>query len=473
MTDTSINWKRIIFIIAVMVSGGFITNLNQTVLTPALPKIMEETGVSLNTGQWLTTVFLLVAAIMIPLTAYFINKFPTRRLFMGAMFSFAVGSLLCAISGSFSIILFGRVLQAAGAGIMMPLCQTVVMLLVPINKRGTAMGIIGLVMALAPAVGPTIAGWVIDVWGWHLMFYIITALSVIDIILAFFVLENAVETSDPKLDMRSVLYSSVGLSAFLYGCSYAGDYGLTPLSIILLLAGVAVLALFVKRQLELEEPFLNLRILKYREFMLATVIVMIIYACLICGSVLMPIFMQNIQGLSAMQSGLAMMPGAVCMGVLNILSGWIFDKQGPRKLAITGLSLLSFSCACFIFLQANTAFFIISIVYTLRMVGIAMAMMPITTWGLNTLSKQLMPHGTAINNTLRQVAGSLGTTFFVAVMSAVAELHANEGYIAANLRGIQVSFTLITLLCLTALALTIIFVRQPKSAGVLKVKKNN
>ena len=187
---------------------------SETVLTPALPSIMEETSVSTNVAQWLTTGFILVSAIMIPLTAFFINRFPTKRLFISAMSLFAFGCLLCAISPNFSVILLGRFFQAAGAGIMMPLCQTVVLVLVPLSKRGTAMGVIGLVMALAPAIGPTLAGWVIDIMGWHIMFYIITALAVLDIVLAGFVLENVIESSNPKLDMPSVLLSSLGLASF-------------------------------------------------------------------------------------------------------------------------------------------------------------------------------------------------------------------------------------------------------------------
>lgn len=473
LADYQKNFKKIVFIIAILVSGGFITMFSETVLTPALPSIMEETSVSTNVAQWLTTGFILVSAIMIPLTAFFINRFPTKRLFMSAMSLFAFGCLLCAISPNFSIILLGRFFQAAGAGIMMPLCQTVVLILVPLSKRGTAMGVIGLVMALAPAIGPTLAGWVIDIMGWHIMFYIITALAVLDIVLAGFVLENVIESSNPKLDMPSVLLSSFGLASFLYGCSAAGDMGLLHvLPWFFILIGIVTSMAFVKRQFTLKEPFLDLRILKFPQFAIATIIAMIVNAALISGAVMLPIFMQNIQGFSAMQSGLAMLPGALCMAVMNVVSGRIFDKYGPRGLAISGLSLLTISAAAFIFMHTGTPFALLCLIYTMRMVGISMAMMPITTWGLNTLSNKRMAHGTAINNTLRQVAGSIGTTFFVAIMTSFASLRPNDDYITANLYGIQISFTVITLFCLAALVLSIIFVKQTKSQGVIKMKKN-
>ena len=276
LADYQKNFKKIVFIIAILVSGGFITMFSETVLTPALPSIMEETSVSTNVAQWLTTGFILVSAIMIPLTAFFINRFPTKRLFMSAMSLFAFGCLLCAISPNFSVILLGRFFQAAGAGIMMPLCQTVVLVLVPLSKRGTAMGVIGLVMALAPAIGPTLAGWVIDIMGWHIMFYIITALAVLDIVLAGFVLENVIESSNPKLDMPSVLLSSLGLASFLYGCSAAGDMGLLHvLPWFFILIGIVTSMAFVKRQFTLKEPFLDLRILKFPQFAIATIIAMI------------------------------------------------------------------------------------------------------------------------------------------------------------------------------------------------------
>ena len=474
LADYQKNFKKIVFIIAILVSGGFITMFSETVLTPALPSIMEETSVSTNVAQWLTTGFILVSAIMIPLTAFFINRFPTKRLFMSAMSLFAFGCLLCAISPNFSVILLGRFFQAAGAGIMMPLCQTVVLVLVPLSKRGTAMGVIGLVMALAPAIGPTLAGWVIDIMGWHIMFYIITALAVLDIVFAGFVLENVIESSNPKLDMPSVLLSSLGLASFLYGCSAAGDMGLLHvLPWFFILIGIVTSMAFVKRQFTLKEPFLDLRILKFPQFAIATIIAMIVNAALISGAVMLPIFMQNIQGFSAMQSGLAMLPGALCMAVMNVVSGRIFDKYGPRGLAISGLSLLTISAAAFIFMHTGTPFALLCLIYTMRMVGISMAMMPITTWGLNTLSNKRMAHGTAINNTLRQVAGSIGTTFFVAIMTSFASLRPNDDYITANLYGIQISFTVITLFCLAALVLSIIFVKQTKSQDRKSTRLNS
>lgn len=464
MTKT-MDLRKILFIIGVMVSGGFITTLNQTVLTPALPSIMAEMAVSANVAQWLTTAFMLTASVMIPITAFFIDKFTTRRLFIGAMSIFAAGSLLCASSGSFTVILLGRILQAMGAGIMMPLCQTVTMLLVPVEKRGTAMGLIGLVMGLAPAIGPTISGWVIDVLNWHIMFYVIVILALIDIILAYFVLENATETGDPKLDIPSVIYSSLGLALFLFGCSSAGDLGLIhPTTLGCLIGGVLVLWVFVRRQLALDVPFLNLRVLVHREFTIATIIVMILNSTLVAGTVLLPIFMQNIQGYNAMQSGLVMLPGAICMAAFNLASGYIFDKQGPRRLALIGIAMLSVSALAFSFLQQGTPFAIICAIYTVRMTGISLALMPITTWGLNTLSNAQMAHGTAINSTLRQVAGSLGTSFFVAVMTAFAAMRPNASYDVANLYGIHIAFDVITALCLFALVLTVVFVK-PTSKG--------
>lgn len=467
--EQSMSMKRIVFIIAVLISGGFITMFSETVLTPALPSIMNETGVSTNVAQWLTTGFILVSAIMIPLTAFFINRFPTRLLFIGAMSLFAIGCLFCAVSQTFAVILLGRFFQAAGAGMMMPLGQTVVLILVPLEKRGTAMGIIGLVMALAPAIGPTLAGWVIDTMGWHLMFYVITAISVVDIVFAGFVLEDVIENTHPKLDIPSVILSSVGLASFLYGCTLAGDIGLGHIMTWLFIAvGVAVSAIFVKRQLNLQEPFLDLRILHHREFTIATIIVMIVNAALISGVVMLPIFMQNIQGFSAMQSGMAMLPGAFCMAVMNVLSGRIFDKFGPRWLAIGGLSLLTVSAGAFMFMHTGTPFALICVIYTMRMLGISMAMMPITTWGLNSLNNRVMAHGTAINNTLRQVAGSIGTTFFVALMTSFAALRADQGYVASNLYGIQISFGVAAAFCLTSLILTILFVRKPRQEATLR-----
>ena len=268
------------------------------------------------------------------------------------------------------------------------------------------------------------------------------------------------------------MLSSIGLAAFLYGCTAAGDIGLLHIMPwLFIIVGVAASAIFVKRQFSLREPFLDLRILRYPQFAIATIIAMITNAALISGAVMLPIFMQNIQGFSAMQSGLAMLPGAICMAIMNIISGRIFDKCGPRGLVLTGLSLLTISAVAFVFMHPGTPFALICLIYTMRMVGVSMSMMPITTWGLNTLSNKRMAHGTAINNTLRQVAGSIGTTFFVAIMTSFASLRPNDDYITANLYGIHISFGVITLFCLTALVMSFIFVRQPKPDAVLKLKR--
>ena len=192
-------------LLIVMLSGAFIATLNQTVISPALPSIMRDLGITASDGQWLTTAFMLVNGIMVPITAYLINKFTTRQLFVAAMLFFSGGTTLAAFATTFPLLLGGRIFQAMGAGILMPLIQTVTLLIFPKDKRGSAMGMIGIVMAFAPAVGPTLAGWIVDVWGWNAIFSIIAPLGFIDIIFAFIFLKNVGETSNPTLDMLSVV----------------------------------------------------------------------------------------------------------------------------------------------------------------------------------------------------------------------------------------------------------------------------
>ena len=440
-------------LIIVLLSAAFIAILNQTLLGTALPPIMEELNLTETTVQWLQSIFMLVNGIMIPITAFLIDRFTTRQLFLTAMCTFALGTFICAIAPTFSFLMVGRVLQAAGAGVMMPLMQTIMFLIFPIDKRGSAMGLFGLVISFAPAIGPSLSGWLVDHFPWRSVFYVVLPIAIINIIVAYFILKNVTKQSHPKLDMLSIVLSTLGFGGLLYGFSVAGDSSWSSMPVILsIIIGIITLTWFIYRQLHLEQPILEFRIFKYSVFTLTTVLGMIVFVAMIGTAVIVPLLMQNMLDFSALQSGLALLPGALIMGFMNPITGRLFDKYGARYLAIIGLALVVVTTFMFANLSTETTFAYIAIVNTFRMLGISMVMMPVTTAGLNQLPPHLIAHGSAMNNTMRQVAGSIGTALLVTVMTTIAK---REPGIAGSIHGVNMSFLVAGIFAIIAFILAL------------------
>lgn len=443
----------------VLISGAFVAILNQTLLGTALPHIMRDLDLDANTAQWLQSIFMLVNGIMIPVTAFLIARFTTRGLFLTAMGTFGVGTIICAIAPGFSILMVGRVLQAAGAGIIMPLMQTILFLIFPIEKRGAAMGMFGLVIAFAPAIGPSLSGWLIEQFPWRSLFYVVLPIIIVDIIVAYFILKNVTKQTFPKLDVLSIILSSFGFGGLLYGFSTAGSSGWGSLQVLIsMVIGAITLTWFILRQLKLKEPILEFRIFKYSMFTLTTGLGMIVFIAMIGAAVVLPLFMQNMLGFTALQSGLALLPGAAVMGLMNPITGKIFDLFGAKWLSIIGLLILVVTTFLFTSMTDQTSFTYIAVVNAVRMLSVAMVMMPVTTAGLNQLPPELIPHGTAMNNTMRQIAGAVGTALLVTVMtnSALPE----EG-VNGLIHGVNISFIVAGTIAIAGLVLSF-FIRNPE-----------
>ena len=439
-------------LVIVLISGAFVAILNQTLLGTALPKIMEDLMLDENTVQWLQSIFMLVNGIMIPITAFLIGKFTTRSLFLTAMSLFSLGTLAAAISHSFELLLVGRILQAAGAGIMMPLMQTILMLIFPIEKRGSAMGMFGLVIAFAPAIGPSLSGYIVEVASWRVLFWMILPIAIIDIIIAYFILKNVTKQSNPKLDILSIILSTFGFGGVLYAFSIAGSAGWTSAEVLIgMSVGVITLIWFIMRQLKLDEPILEFRVLKYKMFSISTIIGMVTFIAMIGAAVVLPLYMQNMLGFSPFESGLALLAGAVLQGLLNPITGRLFDKYGAKWLAIIGLFIMTAGTFMLTMLSTETSFIYISITHAMRMIGISMAMMPVTTAGLNVLPRDLISHGTAVNNTLRQVSGAIGTALPITIMTTTAK---PEQGIEGMIHGVNVSFIVAGIISLIGLILS-------------------
>ncbi len=411
-------------ILAALLFGMFIAILNQTLLNVALPKINTEFNISASTGQWLMTGFMLVNGILIPITAYLFNKYSYRKLFLVALVLFTIGSLICAISMNFPIMMVGRVLQAIGAGVLMPLGSIVIITIYPPEKRGAAMGTMGIAMILAPAIGPTLSGYIVQNYHWNVMFYGMFIIGIIAILVGFVWFKLYQYTTNPKADIPGIIFSTIGFGALLYGFSEAGNKGWGSVEIETMFAiGIIFIILFVIRELRMKAPMLNLEVLKFPTFTLTTVINMVVMLSLYGGMILLPIYLQNLRGFSALDSGLLLLPGSLIMGLLGPFAGKLLDTIGLKPLAIFGIAVMTYATWELTKLNMDTPYMTIMGIYVLRSFGMAFIMMPMVTAAINALPGRLASHGNAFLNTMRQLAGSIGTAILVTVMTTQTTQH--------------------------------------------------
>lgn len=456
--------RRQIMVLAVLVLGSFITILNQTIVTPALPSIMREMDVSASTVQWLTTGFTMVNAVMIPITAYLTDRFSVRRLFLISMSAFTVGTLLAAWGPNFLVLLAGRLVQAAGAGVLMPMVMTVLLLTFPVEKRGTSMGVYNIIISVAPSIGPVAAGIVIDNYDWHIMFYGVAAFALANIMFGIFALKGG-KGANPDVkgvDKLSVIMSTFGFGGMLYGFSIIGNSGITGTSVAAVVLGAIVTVLFFRRQLRMEHPMLQVRVLKTRKFMVGTVVSMVVQAATMANAVLVPVYVQTLCGLSATVSALVMLPGTILMGVMGPIAGRMFDKHGPRKLVLSGLTLMVVGLVGMCFLTTTTSMTYIAAIMCVRLLGMSMVNMPVTTWGMNALDNKIINHGNAVNNTLRMVAGSLGTALIISAYSIFSGQAQSQGVPAdqAQMAAMNFAFALQAAIVLVAEIIAFFQVRE-------------
>lgn len=411
-------------ILAALLFGMFIAILNQTLLNVALPKINTEFNISASTGQWLMTGFMLVNGILIPITAYLFNKYSYRKLFLVALVLFTIGSLICAISMNFPIMMVGRVLQAIGAGVLMPLGSIVIITIYSPEKRGAAMGTMGIAMILAPAIGPTLSGYIVQNYHWNVMFYGMFIIGIIAILVGFIWFKLYQYTTNPKADIPGIIFSTIGFGALLYGFSEAGNKGWGSVEIETMFAiGIIFIILFVIRELRMKAPMLNLEVLKFPTFTLTTVINMVVMMSLYGGMILLPIYLQNLRGFSALDSGLLLLPGSLIMGLLGPFAGKLLDTIGLKPLAIFGIAVMTYATWELTKLNMDTPYMTIMGIYVLRSFGMAFIMMPMVTAAINALPGRLASHGNAFLNTMRQLAGSIGTAILVTVMTTQTTQH--------------------------------------------------
>lgn len=478
MNKEQVTKKPPYLMIVVLFVGAFVAFLNNTLLNVALPTMSEDLGVDYPTIQWLANGYMLVSGILTPASAYFITRYNTRPLFIVSTIIFTLGTLLAALAPVFGVLLAGRMLQAVGAAFMGPLLMNVMLISFPIEKRGTAMGVFGLVMITAPAIGPTLSGYIVEHYHWRFLFIMILPFAVISILLSLWKLENVLPTRKINLDYLSLVLSTFGFGGLLYGFSAAGKEGFTnPIVITTFIIGIIGVIVFILRQLKLETPVLDMGIFKSPMYALGSVINAVLFMALMGGMILIPAYVQEVRDIEPFVSGLMMLPGAVIMAIMSPITGKLFDKIGPKLLAIVGLTITTVTTYLLSLLDMNTSILYIVSVFSIRSFGMSLVMMPITTNSLNSLNAKLYPHGTAANNTIQQISGAIGTAILVAIMYATSATIGQDltteakinGTLTADLEstiesqalleGIQMSFLVATFIAFISLILTLFIKR--------------
>lgn len=453
--------KTIPIMISLLI-GGFMGMFSETALNMAMNDLIIEFQISASTAQWLTTGYLLVLGILIPVSALLIKRFSTRKLFIVSISFSIVGLFIAAVSPSFSVLLIGRMIQAVGTGIILPLLFNTVLILFPPRKRGTAMGVVGLVMMFAPATGPIVMGLMIDNFNWHVIFWLIIPFLVFALIFGIIFIHSLSTITKHKIDILSIILSTIGFGGIVFGFSYAGEESggwASPVVLFALVMGICSMTFFVYRQLSIKEPMLYLQVFKYPMFALGIAVTLFANIIIFSANILLPLYMRGGLGLSGSAAGLLLLPGGIVNGIMSLVNGRIFDKFGPRWLVIGGFIISILSTLFFSNISSSTNSLMIIVFFMLLMVSMSMVTTPSQTNGLNQLERELHPDGSAVVNSMIQTSGAIGTAIAVSILNAsqssylgkVANPASSKIQAEALIVGIQNAFTFAALISIIGL----------------------
>ncbi|MDO4897668.1 MAG: DHA2 family efflux MFS transporter permease subunit [Rothia sp. (in: high G+C Gram-positive bacteria)] len=440
--------KAEFLLLAIMVVAAFVLILNETLLGVALPNIMSDLGITASTAQWTSTGFMLTMAVVTPASGFIISRYSIRTVFVGAMAVFSLGTLVAATAPGIAFLLLGRVLQASGTGVMMPLLMTTMMRLVAPSKIGQAMGIIGMVISAAPAMGPTVSGLILSMGSWRLLFWLILPIGIIALLIGMRLAPaDASQGSDQKLDALSMLLSTLGFGGLVLGLSSMGGesaHGGAHLPVnpwVIVIAAAAIIAIFVWRQIKLQArgPFMDMRIFRARPFTLTVLMSSIGMGVMLGTAILIPLYTANVLGISALATGLMLLPGGVLMAVLSPVVGRLSDRFGARALVLPGAVLFSASIWLMSTFSVSTQQWYIIATYMLMTFSLPFINTPMMGMGLGSLPQHLTAFGSSAMTTFQQVSGAAATAVFVALLGMGAAAHGGEG-IEAYMAGVHLAF---------------------------------
>lgn len=462
--------------IAVLLVSTFVVILNETIMNVALPRLMVAFNVNADAVQWVATAFLLTMAVVIPTTGYLLQRFSMRTVFILAMGLFSAGTLLAALAPLFGVLIGARVIQASGTAIMLPLLMTTVLDLVPAARRGSVMGNVSIVISVAPAIGPTISGLILQFLTWRFMFLIVLPIALIALFIGAPRLSGVAEAGRKPLSVPSLLLAIPGFGGLVYGLSKIGGgsegagQGPSPIAIASLVIAVVALAAFTLLQLRLQrqdKALLDLRPFTYRNFTLALLLMMMAMVSLFGVIILLPIYLQNVRGLDTLATGLLLLPGGLLMGLLAPLVGRLYDKVGPRPLLVPGTLLLSVVMFGFAQLASDTPIWWLLVLHLGMSLSFAFIFTPAFTTGLNPLPHRLHSHGSAVLSTLQQLGGAAGTALLVGILASRSASSALAGAseIEAQVTGFRSGFLLAAILSLALVVLSLFLDGRDKEAA--------
>lgn len=458
--------RRNQWIFLCVVVSGIASSMLATAMTTALPRVADYFGVTTATGQWITSGYSLAMGIALPLTAFLITKFPTRRLYLSGLGVFIAGLLLCLIASDFAVMMVGRVVQAIGNAVLMSSAQVIILTIFPKETTGTMMGTYGLATTAAPIVAPTLAGFMIDSLGWRSIFAAALVVILLSFLLASLVFENVLELQDRTFDVRSFVESILAFGGLTLGVGNVMTCGLFSLGAGLpLLVGVVGSVLFVRRQCALATPFLDVKILADRTYRCSVVSSCLLYFAMIGSSVLMPLYVQVVMGRSAVLSGLVMLPGSLATALMGPFAGRIYDRMGIRKLFLTGAVAMVISSLGMATLPLTAPLWVASLWNVVRSVTIGSLMMPLLTWGVSQVEPRKVSDASSLLSSLRTIAGAIGSAVFVGIMDLMGGTGA-----AAQLRGVHAAFLVMLATAVLLLLIALLGVKktqpEPKDSSM-------
>lgn len=454
-------------VIWVLLAAAFVAILNETTMGMAIPHLINDLGIDALAAQWVTSAFMLTMAVVIPTTGFLLRRFTTRQMFLGALALFSAGTLLAIFSTGFAMLIVARVIQASGTAILMPLLMTTIMNLVPPAARGRMMGRVSIVMSLAPAIGPTLSGFLLDHFNWRSIFVVVLPIAIAAMIIGWRWLTNVGETTHAKIDALSVVLSAFGFGGLVFGLSQigaiaesGGSWG--PMAVAMGV-GVVGLVLFLARQVKLQQhdnALLDLRIFRSRGFSLAMIQMFLLSLAFFGSITVVPLYLQKALGLPSAEAGLLVLPGALAMGLLGPVIGRIYDAKGTRVLLIPGAILASAMLWMYSTVTVDTSIWQILIMQTLLSVGLALSFTPLFTAALASLTPKFYSYGSAVIGTVQQVAGAAGIAVMMAIFTAIVTAGGGTEVPAAVASGSRTAF-LIGAVIASVTIVGAFFIRKP------------
>ncbi len=457
--------KRTMIFLCLVISG-IASSVLSTAMSTALPSLVEYFNVNTSVGQWITSGYSLVMGMVLPLSAFLIVRIPTKKLYLSGIGIFIVGLFFSILTKNFAVMMVGRCLQAGGAAVLQASAQVIILTVYPIEKKGTMMGTYGLATTAAPVIAPTIAGLLIDAFGWKSIFYLVLAVMAVSFVFSAFIFENVLELQDKRFDVISFAESILAFGGVTLSIGNITSYGIVSSQAGLpLLVGIVASVFFVLRQLDAKRPFLDVRILANRNYALSVISSMILYLVMMGSSIMMPLYVQTVMGYSAVISALVTLPGSLATAIVSPFAGKLYDKVGIKKIFAAGAAAMVFSNIGMFFISMDTPLWTAAAFNVIRNVAIGSLMMPLLTWGTSNVDPAKVADASSLLTSLRTIAGSVGAAVFVGIMTMVSAGASASYGSTAPMHGMNVSF-LCMAVCAAVLALIAVFaIKTHKTAN--------